>query len=62
MVPIKPGSAGIPLPGWDVEIVDHDGTPAAAGQKGIVIIKRPFPSLTPTIWRDLDRLYRPIIS
>jgi acetyl-CoA synthetase len=58
MVPIKPGSAGIPLPGWDVEIVDQDGTPAAAGQKGIVIIKRPFPSLTPTIWGDPERYAR----
>ena len=30
MLPIKPGSAGIPLPGWDVEIVDDDGKPSRA--------------------------------
>jgi len=55
MLPIKPGSAGIPLPGWDVEIVDEDGKPVGPGVKGIVIVKRPFPSLLPTIWGDPDR-------
>jgi acetyl-CoA synthetase len=58
MLPIKPGSAGVPMPGWDVEIIDSDGTPVAAGEKGIVIIKRPFPSLTPTIWGDPERYAR----
>jgi acetyl-CoA synthetase len=58
MLPIKPGSAGVPMPGWDVDIVDQDGTPVGPGEKGIVIIKRPFPSLTPTIWGDPDRYAR----
>jgi Acyl-coenzyme A synthetases/AMP-(fatty) acid ligases len=58
MVPIKPGSAGLPMPGWDVEIIDGDGSPVAAGEKGILIIKRPFPSLTPTIWGDPERYAR----
>jgi acetyl-CoA synthetase len=58
MLPIKPGSAGLPMPGWDVEIIDSDGTPVATGEKGIVIIKRPFPSLTPTIWGDPERYAR----
>jgi acetyl-CoA synthetase len=55
MLPIKPGSAGVPMPGWDVEIIDQDGSPVAVGEKGIVIITRPFPSLTPTIWGDPER-------
>ncbi len=58
LLPIKPGSSGVPLPGWDVEIVDQDGSPVAAGENGIVVIKRPFPSLTPTIWGDPDRYAR----
>jgi acetyl-CoA synthetase len=58
MLPIKPGSAGIPLPGWDVEIVDEDGKPVGPGVKGIVIIKRPFPSMLPTIWNDAERYER----
>ncbi|HYH49890.1 MAG TPA: acetate--CoA ligase [Acidimicrobiia bacterium] len=58
MLPIKPGSAGIPLPGWEVEIVDEDGQPVGAGVKGIVTIKRPFPSMLPTIWNDAERYER----
>ena len=58
MVPIKPGSAGLPMPGWDVEIIDPDGTPLGPGEKGIVVMTRPFPSLTPTIWGDPDRYAR----
>src|SRR5438093_12507178 len=58
MLPIKPGSAGVPLPGWDVEIVDPEGNPLGPGEKGIVIIKRPFPSLLPTIWGDPERYQR----
>ncbi|HEV7864589.1 MAG TPA: AMP-binding protein, partial [Acidimicrobiia bacterium] len=59
ILPIKPGSAGIPMPGWDVEIVDDDGQPVSGpGVKGIVIIKRPFPSMLPTIWGDPDRYER----
>jgi acetyl-CoA synthetase len=55
MLPIKPGSAGIPLPGWEVEIVDEEGQPVGPGVKGIVTIKRPFPSMLPTIWNDAER-------
>jgi acetyl-CoA synthetase len=55
LLPIKPGSAGLPMPGWDAEIIDQDGSPVATGEKGIVIIKAPFPSLTPTIWGDPER-------
>jgi acetyl-CoA synthetase len=58
ILPIKPGSAGIPLPGWEVEIVDEDGKPVGPGVKGIVTVKRPFPSLLPTIWGDPDRYER----
>src|SRR5207302_48509 len=58
MLPIKPGSAGIPLPGWDVEVVDEDGHAVGPNVKGIVTIKRPFPSMLPTIWNDPDRYAR----
>ncbi|MGH9003810.1 MAG: acyl-CoA synthetase, partial [Acidimicrobiia bacterium] len=58
MLPIKPGSAGLPMPGWDVEIIDPDGKPVGPGEKGIVIMTRPFPSLTPTIWGDPERYAR----
>src|SRR2546429_4975536 len=48
MLPIKPGSATIPLPGIEVEVVSaQEGTPVGSNEKGIMVIKRPFPGLTP---------------
>jgi acetyl-CoA synthetase len=58
MLPIKPGSAGIPLPGFSAEIRTPDGELCPAGEKGIVVITRPFPGLTPTIWGDPERYDR----
>src|SRR6266542_2892123 len=56
MLPIKPGSAGIPLPGIAAEVVNPaDGTPCAAGEKGIMVLKRPFPGLTPALWGEPGR-------
>ena len=51
----KPGSAGVPLPGVEVEVVDEKGNPMPPGQKGTLIIKRPFPGMTPTLWKDHRR-------
>ena len=55
MLPIKPGSAGLPLPGMEVEVVTLEGEPCPAGEKGILVIKRPFPSLTPELWGETER-------
>ncbi|MEM2105394.1 MAG: acetate--CoA ligase [Candidatus Bathyarchaeia archaeon] len=55
LLPIKPGSAGIPLPGIDAEIVDDEGKPVPVGVEGAFVCKRPFPGLTPTLWRDHER-------
>jgi len=55
LLPIKPGAAGIPLPGIYAEIRTPEGAPLATGEKGIVVLTRPFPGLTPTIWGDPDR-------
>ncbi|MGQ9552245.1 MAG: acyl-CoA synthetase, partial [Candidatus Bathycorpusculaceae bacterium] len=55
LLPIKPGSATVPLPGIDAEIVDQDGKPVPVGEEGVFVVKRPFPGLTPTLWRDHER-------
>jgi len=55
LLPIKPGSAAIPLPGVDAAIVDEQGNPVAHGVEGTFVIRRPFPGLTPTLWRDHAR-------
>ena len=54
-LPIKPGSATIPLPGVDADIVDEEGKPVPMGVEGTFVIRRPFPGLTPTLWRDHQR-------
>jgi acetyl-CoA synthetase len=56
MLPIKPGSAAIPLPGIDAAVVNpHDGRPCAPGEKGIMVLRRPFPGLTPALWGEPER-------
>jgi acetyl-CoA synthetase len=55
LLPIKPGSATIPLPGVDAEIVDDEGKPVAPGIEGTFVLKKPLPGLTPTLWHDHAR-------
>ncbi len=55
MLPIKAGSAGIPLPGIDAAVVTLDGEPCAPGEKGIMVLKRPFPGLIATLWGEKER-------
>jgi len=52
---IKPGSACLPLPGVSAEIRNQDGSVAGKSEKGIVVLTRPFPGMTPTIWADHAR-------
>jgi acetyl-CoA synthetase len=58
MLPIKPGSGGIPLPGIEAAVVTPEGAPCASGEKGIMVIKRPFPGLIQTLWGDPERYLR----
>jgi len=55
LLPIKAGSSGIPLAGIDAAVVTPDGRPLGPNEKGIMVIRRPFPGLTPTIWNDPER-------
>jgi acetyl-CoA synthetase len=58
LMPIKPGSAGIPLPGIEAAVMTPDGRPCAHGEKGIMVLKRPFPGLTPALWGEPERYGR----
>ena len=58
MLPIKPGSATLPLPGIDAAIVSGDGAPCGPGEKGIMVLKRPFPGLTASLWGEPERYGR----
>jgi acetyl-CoA synthetase len=55
MLPIKPGSATIPLPGIDADIVNDKGESLPVGMKGNFVCRSPFPGLTPSLWRDHER-------
>ncbi|MCL6543833.1 MAG: acetate--CoA ligase [Bryobacteraceae bacterium] len=54
-VPLKPGSATLPLPGVEAEVVDLNGNPVPRGEKGFLVIRRPWPSMLRTILNDPRR-------
>ena len=53
--PLVPGSCTLPLPGITAAIVDETGNDVANGAGGILVIKRPWPSMIRTIWNDPER-------
>lgn len=55
LVPLKPGSATFPLPGILPAVVDDDGKPLPRGEKGYLVIKRPWPGMLMTLFKDDER-------
>jgi len=56
MLPVKPGSATLPLPGIEASVVNpQDGRRCEPGEKGIMVLTRPFPGLTPALWGEPER-------
>ncbi len=55
LVPLKPGSATYPLPGVDADVVCEDGSPCPPGQRGYLVIKRPWPGMLMSLWGDPER-------
>jgi acetyl-CoA synthetase len=53
--PLVPGSCTLPLPGISAAIVDELGNDIANGTGGILVIKKPWPSMIRTIWGDPER-------
>ena len=53
--PLVPGSCTLPLPGITAAIVDETGNDVPNGAGGILVIKRPWPSMIRTIWNDPER-------
>ncbi len=54
-IPLKPGSANLPLPGIDARVVDADGKELPSGQTGYIIIKKPWPGMLLDIYGDPNR-------
>jgi acetyl-CoA synthetase len=58
----KPGSATRPLPGIAADVVDRDGNPVPANQGGYLVVRRPWPGMLRTIFRDPDRYQQQYFS
>jgi len=63
MFPLKPGSPTKAVPGYDVRILDHDGTELPPGKEGNVVVKLPLPPGTlATLWRDDEKFQKSYMS
>jgi acetyl-CoA synthetase len=61
-IPTKPGSATRPIPGIAAEVVTREGKPVGANQGGLLIIRRPWPGMLRTIFRDPERYQQQYFS
>ena len=62
-LPVKVGSPTVPMPGYDVQILDEAGHPMPAGELGAIAIKLPLPPGTlPTLWDAEDRFRKSYLT
>ncbi|MFF9815120.1 propionyl-CoA synthetase [Streptomyces sp. NPDC014006] len=62
-VALRPGSPGVPMPGYDLRILDPTGNECAPGQDGAVALGLPLPPGTlPTLWQDDERYVASYLS
>jgi propionyl-CoA synthetase len=55
-LPVVPGSPTKPVPGWDLRVVDEDGTQRQRGEIGALVVRLPLPpGSSPTLWNADDR-------
>jgi acetyl-CoA synthetase len=52
---LKPGSGSRPLPGIEADVVDENGKPVKTGEEGFLVLKKPWPAMVRTVYRDPDR-------
>ena len=63
MLPIKHGSPTVPMPGYDVRIVDEASQPVADGKMGSIVIKLPLPpGALPTLWKNDERMFESYLA
>ncbi|HKT00274.1 MAG TPA: propionyl-CoA synthetase [Rugosimonospora sp.] len=62
-MPTRPGSPSVPVPGYDVRVVDSGGADVPAGTEGAIVIRLPLPpGCLPSLWRDDDRYVASYLS
>ena len=54
-IPLKPGSATLPIPGVSVAVVDENGDDVPANTKGHLVVQNPWPGMFLTLWGDDER-------
>jgi acetyl-CoA synthetase len=54
-LPLKPGSGTLPFPGVEADVVDEAGNSLKPGEEGYLVLKRPWPAMLRTIYKDPDR-------
>ena len=54
-IPLKPGSATLPIPGLDIAVVDESGNEVKPETKGSLIIKTPWPGMLLGLWKDTEK-------
>jgi len=55
VTPLVPGSCTLPFPGIEIDVVDEEGNDQKWGNGGLLVIKKPWPSMIRTIWGDPER-------
>lgn len=62
-LPVKIGSPTVPMPGYDVQILDDAGHPLPAGELGAIVVKLPLPPGTlPTLWNAEERFKKSYLN
>ncbi|MBB5515049.1 propionyl-CoA synthetase [Rubricella aquisinus] len=62
-LPVKAGSPSVPMPGYDVQILDEGGHPMKPGELGAVCVKLPLPPGTlPTLWNAEERFRKSYLT
>lgn len=62
-MPVKPGSPCRAVPGYQVEVLNEEGTTASADEIGAIAIKLPLPpGSLPTLWQANERYYENYLS
>ena len=54
-IPLKAGSASLPIAGVDADVYGENGEPVKVGEKGYMVIKRPWPGQFMTLWNDPEK-------
>ncbi|MCY0901871.1 MAG: acetate--CoA ligase [Firmicutes bacterium] len=62
LTPMKPGSAGVEFLGAAIDIVDDQGNSVPTGTLGNLVIRKPFPMLCRTLWKEPERYYQAYFS